>query len=176
MAGLTKSIRRPAKYAIGGIAVVLAFDTFLASGLNAATVTRDVSGAITDIEVDAAAKVVRLEFEENEALFSDNTTIGANKFPKHTLGLKFNGRSTDQNEAIKALDLNRTTHVVKLHGGQCVLLGGQNGLIAEKSDSGAGAKSEDFFGYDVTLSGAELEKAPIVPESVFEVLAALVTT
>lgn len=183
MAGLTKSIRRTDRYAIGGIAVVLSFNTFLASGLNAAAITRGQAnlggaqdGPITGIDVDDTVKIVRLEFEENEALFSDNTTIGANKFPKHQLGLKFNGRDADKNAAIQALDLTRTTHVAKLHDGQIVLLGGRNGLIAEKSDSGAGAKAEDFFGYDVLLSGAETEKAPIVPLAVFEALAALVTT
>lgn len=168
---LTKSIRRSEEYAIGGVAVVLAFDTLLPNGKNAATITRGVDGGILTIELATGFLPVRLEFEENEALFSDNTTFGANKFPKHTLGLKFNGRDQTKNAIIKTLELNRCSFVVRLHSGAIVALGIVNGLTGEKSDSGAGAKSEDFFGYDVTLSGAELEKAPTVDQAAFDDLA-----
>lgn len=174
---LTKSIRKTNVYAIGGIAVILGFATKLASGVNALTITRTgspINGPITGLALAAGVEVVRLEFEENEALFSDNTTFGANKFPKHQLGMKFNGRDATRNEVIQSLDLERNTFLAKLHSGQVVLLGGVNGLTGEKSDSGAGAKAEDFFGYDVLLSGAELEKAPVVPEAEFVEFAALV--
>lgn len=181
MAKLNKNIRRSSKYAVGGISVVLAFDTFLASGLNALTIVRDATtvtstflGVINNLTIFAGHPVVRLEFEENEALFSDNTVIGANKFPKHSLGLKFSGRDSVKNEIIQTLDLNRTSFLAKLSNGEVVLLGGVNGLIAEKSDSGAGAKNEDFTGYDILLSGAELEKAPLVPAAEFAEFAALV--
>ncbi len=171
---LSKSIRRIDKYNIGGIAVILAFATKLATGVNALTITRGAGKIITGLALAAGHPVVRLEFEENEALFSDNTVIGANKFPKHQLGMKFSGRDADKNEVIEKLDLSRNSFLAKLHSGEVVLLGGVNGLIAEKSDSGAGAKSEDFNGYDVLLSGGELEKAPVVPEAEFVEFAALV--
>lgn len=172
---LTKSIRKTNTYAIGGIIAVLGFNTKLANGVNALTITRAADGkTITNLALAAGHAVVRLEFEENEALFSDNTTFGANRFPKHQLGLKFNGRDALRNEVIQSLDLERNTFLAKLASGQTVLLGGLNGLVGEKSDSGAGAKSEDFFGYDVLLSGAELEKAPVVPEADFAEFAALV--
>ena len=165
---LNKSIRKTEQYTLGGIIVVLAFATKLPNGVNALTITRtDRKSPITDLALDASVEVVRLEFEENEALFSDNTTFGANKFPKHQLGMKFSGRDGDKNAVIESLDLTRNTFLAKLASGAVVLLGGVNGLTGEKSDSGAGAKSEDFFGYDVLLSGAETEKAPVVPESVF---------
>lgn len=165
---LNKSIRRTSKYGIGGITVVLGFATKLPNGVNALTINRGANGkTITGLALAPGVDVVRLEFEENECLFSDNTTFGANKFPKHILGMKFSGRDDDKNETIEALDLERNTFLARLFSGQVVLLGGVNGLTGEKSDSGAGAKNEDFFGYDVTISGAELEKAPVVPEAVF---------
>ncbi|HEX8656121.1 MAG TPA: hypothetical protein VF690_01225 [Hymenobacter sp.] len=172
---LSKSIRRVDQYQMGGITVVLGFATRLANGVNALTITRGADGkSITGLALAAGHPVVRLEFDENEALFSDNTTIGANRFPKHQLGMKFNGRDADKNAVIEKLDLTRNTFLVRLQSGQTVLLGGVNGLIAEKSDSGAGAKLEDFNGYDVLLSGGELEKAPVVPDAEFVEFSALV--
>lgn len=169
---LNQSIRKTQQYAIGGISVVLGFDTHLPNGLNALEIVRaSIDAPITALNLEASVDVIRLEFEENEALFSDNTVIGANRFPKHQLGMKFSGRDGEKNAIIKAMDLNRGTYVAKLTTGQIVLLGGVNGLTSEKSDSGAGAKNEDFNGYDVLLGGAELEKAPIVPAAVFTTLA-----
>lgn len=172
LAGLTVSQRRTIAYKLGGIAVALAFNTFTDTGANQATL--DVTGLI--LTVATGATIVRLEFEENEALYSDNTVIGANRFPKHIVGYKFAGRSNALNDLAKSFDLLRTTHVVKTHSGECLVLGMQNGLIAEKDDSGAAGKFEDFNGFDVVLSGGETAKAFLISLTEFNALAARVTT
>jgi hypothetical protein len=171
LAGLTVSQRRTISYKTGGLAVALAFNTFDATGANQATVD-----ATNKLTVATGAVIVRLEFEENEGLYSDSTTIGANRFPKHTVGYKFAGRSQSLNDLAVTLDLLRTTHVVKTRGGEFLVLGLTNGLIAEKDDSTSGAKLEDFNGFDVVLSGGETAKALVIDEATFLALATRVTT
>lgn len=173
LAGLTVSTRRVNKYKLGGIAVALGFNTLTDTGVSQATVDSATGLVLT---VATGAVITRHEFDENEALYSDNTVIGTNRFPKHLLGMKFGGRSNGLNTLAKTLDLVRTTWVVKTHNGECVVLGLTNGLISEKNDSGAGAKSEDFSGFDVVLSGGETEKALVISQAEFDALAARVTT
>ncbi len=169
MPALSASVKRSEKYAIGGVATVLAWPTFLADGSPNATYTFATDGQVTAITLDSNGSTpFLLESEVETASFSDNVQIGVNRFPKPTVGLKFNGRSDGLNKALMALDLSRHTFCLKLQSGKIVLVGGENGLVAEKSESGAGATAPDFFGYDLVVSGAEVTRAPTVALSVFQ--------
>lgn len=171
MPGLTKSIRTSPKYKMGGISTLLAWATKTAGGIPQASVDAT-SGAFT---LAPGADVFRLEFEENSCLYSDNTTIGVNTYPKHLVGMKFAGRTKELNEAAKAFDLGRHSFAGRTFTGEYVVVGMSNGLRSEKNESGAGATTEDFNGFDIVLSGGEVEKATIITEAEFNVLAGRVT-
>ena len=174
---LLKNIRRPIQYHVGGVSQSIAFPTFLPNGLPALTAVLDaVTGKITGLTLAPTVVPVILEFEENEGLFSDDVKIGVNRFPEPTVGYKFSGRDDDRNETMKAFDLTKTTHIVKLRTGNVVIVGYKNGLQSTQSKSGSGAKREDFAGYDIVLAGGETARCPDVPESVWETLLALVVT
>jgi hypothetical protein len=169
LAGLTTSITRTPQYKLGGISQALGFNTFTDKKLNQGSV--DAAGVLT---VAAGAKVVSLDFEENSALYSDDTTIGNNRFPKHLFGFKLGGRTQVLNDAGMTFDLVRTTWVIKTRTNEYLVLGLENGLISEQNKSGAGAAGEDFNGFDVVLSGGEVTKALIIDKATFDALAARV--
>jgi hypothetical protein len=168
---LSKSIRSESKYKLGGISTLLVWATKTASGIPQASVD-PLTKAFT---LAPAATVFRLEFEENSCLYSDNTTIGTNIYPKHIVGMKFAGRTQDLNDAAKAFDLSRHTFAARTFTGEYVVLGLSNGLKSEKNDSGAGATTDDFNGFDTVVSGGEVEKATIIAEADFLALAGRVT-
>ncbi len=167
MPALSNSVKRNSAYSFGGIVTVLAWPTFTPEGLNSATYTYATNGAVATVVMDNNITPYLLEAEVETVSFSDNVQIGVNRFPKHSISLKFSGRSDGLNTVLKAFDLGRHTFCIKSATGKIVLIGGQNGLTAEKSDSGAGAGSTDFAGYDVTLSGAETSRAPTVAADAF---------
>jgi hypothetical protein len=171
---VSKSLRRTSQYQIGGALALIVFPTLSDNGVNNLTVTRDAGGIITGLALATGVQPQILEFEDGTCGWSDNTTIGTNKYPKHTVGLKYAGRSDAANEVVTALDLGRHSALVKTKNGKCVLLGEKNGLTAEKNESGAGAGADDFAGYDLVISGPELAKAPLVPITEFNTLAGLV--
>lgn len=168
---LTKSIRTESKYKLGGIATLLVWATKTSAGIPQASVDA-ASGAFT---LAPGADVFRLEFDENSCLYSDNTTIGTNTYPKHLVGMKFGGRTKDLNDASKAFDLGRHSFAARTFTGECVVLGISNGLKSEKNDSGAGATPDDFNGFDIVVSGGEVEKAAIITAAEFATLAGRVT-
>lgn len=169
LAGLTKNYTRDAKYKLGGVAVALGFNTFTDAGLNQASVD-DATGLVLTVAQDA--KIVRIDFEENSAMFSDDTKIGNNRYPEHQLMLKLGGRNAALNEMAKTFDLVRTSWFLKTKSGECLALGAQNGLVASQNKSGAGAGADDFNGYDVVLLGGETTKARIITTAEFDALAA----
>lgn len=170
MPGLTKSTRRESKYKLGGVATALGWDTKTAGGIPQASV--DAAGAFT---LAPGATVTRHEFEENSCLYSDNTVFGVNKYPKHLLGMKFAGRSQGLNDLAVTLDLSRTSWAIQTFTGEYLVLGMRNGLTGEKDESGAGATTDDFNGFDVVISGGEITKAVIITEAEFNALAGRVT-
>lgn len=149
---------------------VIAWSTFQPDGSPTATYTTALDGSITAITVVTDQAFV-LEGEYNETSFSDNTTLGTNKFPVHLLTIKFAGRSEALNEQIKYIDLGKHTFLIK-SGEKAVLLGREFGMTASQSNSGSGAKAEDFFGYDIQVSGPQLEKARVVALSVYNAVLA----
>jgi hypothetical protein len=166
MPGL-KTIRRASEYKLGGIATLLAWPTKTAGGIPQASV----DPATKAFTLATGADVSRLEFEENTCLYSDNTTIGTNRYPKHIIGMKLAGRTDDLNEVAKALDLSRNSFAVKTFTGENLVLGMSNGLVAEKDESGAGATTDDFNGFDLVLSGGETTKAILITDAEFAALA-----
>jgi hypothetical protein len=167
MPGLNKSLRRTDEYKLGGIATLLAWVTKTAGGIPQASVD-PTTKAFT---LAPGADVFRLEFEENSCLYSDNTTIGTNVYPKHIVGMKFGGRTQDLNDAAKAFDLTRHSFAALTFTGEYVALGLKNGLKSEKNDSGAGATTDDFNGFDIVVSGGETSKATIITADEFATLA-----
>lgn len=162
MPALSKSVTRTSAYSIGGVVTVLAWPTFTPEGINSTTYTYATDGSVATIVMEDNITPFKLEAEIKSAAFSDNVQIGNNRFPKHSVSLKFAGRSDGLNTVLKAFDLDRHTFCLKLASGKVVLVGGQNGLTSEKSESGAGANDDDFAGYDLVLSGAETSRAPTV--------------
>jgi hypothetical protein len=173
MPGLVKSTRRTDDYRMGGVTVALGWDTFGPTGIAQSSVDK-ATGKVLTVGTDAV--ITRHEFEENSCSYSDNTTIGNNRYPKHLLGMKLAGRTDDLNTLAKTFDLKRTTWAVATRSGEYVVLGLRGGLIAEKDDSGAGAGLDDFNGYDVVLAGGEIAKALVIDEETFNALATRVTT
>lgn len=169
LARLALNILRTPQYKLGGVAVALGFNTFTNAGISQATVDAATGKILT---VAAGADIIRMEFEENTALYSDNTKIGNNRYPLHQFGFKLAGRTQLLNDTAVVLDLSRTTWVLKTHTGEYVVLGLSNGLISEKNDSGAGAGTDDFNGFDVLLSGGETAKALLIDKATFDALAA----
>ena len=169
MPPLAKSLRTASQYKLGGISTLLAWATKTTGGIPQATVTAGVFTLAT------GADVFRLEFDENSCLYSDNTTIGTNTYPKHLVGMKFGGRTQDLNDAAKAFDLHRHSFAARTFTGEYVVIGMSNGLKSEKNDSGAGATTDDFNGFDVVVSGGEVEKVTIITEAEFLALAGRVT-
>ena len=167
MPALSKSVKRTSAYSFGGVPLVYAWPTFTPEGLNSATYTYATDGSVATIIFDDNITPFLLEAEVETVAYSDNVQIGANRFPKHTVAMKFAGRSDGLNAVMAAFDLGRTTFCLQSATGKIVLVGGQNGLIAEKSESGAGATSTDFAGYDVVLSGAETKRIPTVDADAF---------
>jgi hypothetical protein len=171
LAGLTTNTRRTPKYTLGGISTALGWNTLTAAGLPQATVDAATGKVLT---VATGAIITRHEFDENSCLYSDDTVIGNNRYPKHLLGMKLGGRSSTLNDVAKTFDLVRTTWAVKTRSGEFLVLGMSNGLISEKNASGAGAGEGDFNGFDVVLSGGETAKAFVIDETAFNALAARV--
>ncbi len=168
LAGLTASQHREAKYVIGGVAAALGVNTFTSQKLN--QVTFNSSGVMT---VAQAAVIVSVDPEENTLGYSDDTKIGNNRYPEHTLMLKLGGRNAALNTMAQTFDLVRTTWFLKTKSGECLVLGAQNGLVSSQNKSGAGAGPDDFNGYDVILLGGETTKAQIITTAEFDALAAL---
>ena len=169
MPGLTKNTRRASVYKQGGISVALGWDTTTPAGIAQASV--DNTGAFT---LATGATVTRHEFEENTCMFSDNTTIGTNRYPKHMLGFKFAGRNAGLTDLAVTLDLKRTSWAIRTFTGEYLVLGMKNGLISEKGESGAGATTDDFNGFDYVISGGETTKAVLITEAEFNALTARV--
>ncbi|MGI4834629.1 MAG: hypothetical protein ACRYFK_14330 [Janthinobacterium lividum] len=166
LAGLALNIRTQPKYKSGGIVAAIGWNTLAANKL--AQTTLDENGKLV---VAAGAKLIAMDFDENSASYSDDTTIGNNRFPKHQFGFKLGGRTQALNDAALTFDLVRTTWALKTRTGEFVVLGMQGGLISEQNKSGAGAGLEDFNGFDVVLSGGETAKAFIIDEAQFNALA-----
>lgn len=173
LAGLTVSFARSSAYKMGGVAVALGFNTFTDAGLNQASVDT-ATGLVLTVAVGAV--IVRMDFDENTASFSDDTKIGNNRYPEHVFGFKLGGRTQAQNTLAKNLDLRRTTWVLRTHDGINVVLGLRNGLISSQGKSGAGATADDFSGMDYVLTGGEIEKALVIDDATFDALIARVTT
>ena len=152
------------------MAVALGFNTFTDAGINQASVDAS-TGALT---VAAGADIIRAEFEENSCMYSDDTKIGNNRYPEHTIGMKFGGRTQALNDAAKTFDLKRTTWAVKTYTNEYLVLGLSNGMVSSQNKSGAGAGTDDFNGFDVLLSGGETAKAAIITKAEFDALAARV--
>jgi hypothetical protein len=171
MPGLTKSIRRASEYKLGGVTTLLAWNTKTLGGIPQASV----DPATKAFTLAPGADVFRMEFEENTCMYSDNTVLNTNRYPKHMLGLKLAGRTQDLNDVAKVFDLGRTSFALKTFTNEYVVIGLQNGLTSEKNDSGAGATTEDFNGFDMVLSGGETQKATIITEAEFLALAGRVT-
>jgi hypothetical protein len=167
LAGLTTSIVRTPSYKLGGVSQALGFNTFTPKKLNQGSL--DADGKLI---VSADAKIISMDFEENSCLYSDDTTIGVNRFPLHVLGFKLGGRTQELNDAGMTFDLVRTTWVIKTRSGAYLVLGLENGLIASQNKSGAGAAYEDFDGFDVVIGGGEITKAIIIDKATFDALAA----
>ncbi len=167
MPSLSKSVKHSSKYAFGGVPVVYAWPTFTPEGINSATYTYATDGSVATIIFDDNITPFLLEAEVETVSYSDNVQIGVNRYPKHTVAMKFSGRSDGLNTVTAAFDLGRTTFCLQSAMGKIVLVGGTNGLIAEKSESGAGATAGDFAGYDVVLSGAEITRIPTVAADAF---------
>jgi hypothetical protein len=173
MPGLTKSTRRVDVYRMGGVVVALGWDTLAPTGIAQSSVDKATGKILT---VATGAIITRHEFEENSCSYSDSTTIGNNRYPKHLLGMKLAGRTDDLNEIAKTFDLKRTTWAVATRSGEYLVLGLKGGLVSEKNESGAGAGLDDFNGFDVVLSGGEIAKALVIDEETFNALATRVTT
>lgn len=179
---LSSSTVRVSKYAQGGILLALAISTLNAQGQNNLKVTRVADAEnegeekIDALELIVGASIHRQEFEDDQAFYSDSTQFGANTYPKHSIGVKFAGKSGKLDKLAKICDLSRTTWLVKTRFGDWVLVGGDNGLRNEKNDSGSGTAPGDFNGLDMVLSGAETRKAEIVPKQVAEALLAQIDT
>lgn len=171
---LSKSYKRTQGYAVGGITTLIAINT-RENGKKTLTITRT-GAVITDIAlaVGATVKPRLLEAEPGEAAFTQPTQIGANRFLKPTIALKFGGYSDQLSEMAEVFDLDKTTFAIELAGGIKLLVGEQNGLTAEATSSNAGGKSEDFAGLDTTLSGAEIKRAAIITDEAWDDLLALV--
>ena len=75
---------------MGGVTVALALDALTASGISQASVDEATGKVLT---IAAGAVITRHEFEENTCSYSDSTTIGNNRYPKHLIGFKLAGRS-----------------------------------------------------------------------------------
>jgi len=104
-------------------------------------------------------------------MYSDNTVFNVNRYPKHIVGMQLAGRTDDLNEVAKTFDLTRNSFAVKTFTGENLVIGMSNGLVAEKDDSGAGATTEGFNGFDIVLSGGETTKAIIISDADFAALA-----
>ena len=177
---LSKSVKKLPKYAQGGIQLAIAVSTLNEQGLPNLQITREAdpddaeAEIIKTIAVRAGATLIRLEFEDDSASYSDSTQFGTNTYPKHSIGYKFAGKSKVLDKLSKVADLTRTTHIVKTRMGECVIVGAENGLRNEKNDSGSGAAAGDLNGFDMVISGAETRKAEIITLAQFETLLAQV--
>ncbi len=179
MPAIAKNIRKTGKYAIGGVLAAIAWPTTIpATGARSATYTGTapaVSGIALTALIDDGGAPVLMEPEDGKAFYTDNVAIGNNTNLKPTFGGQFAALSDDLNVIAKAMDLTRHTYLVKTFMGKYKLLGRENGLKSEKNDSGAQAGNDGFAGFDFVVSGAELDRAPDVPESVWNSLLALCT-
>lgn len=170
MPGLT-SFRRASSYKQGGVSTLLAWATKTAGGIPQASVDAT-TGAFT---LASGADVFLMEFEENTCSYSDTTTIGTNRYPKHQISMKLAGRTQVLNDIAKAFDLTRTSFAVRTFTGEYLVIGMSNGLVTEKNESGAGATTDDFNGFDIVLSGGEITKAVLITEAEFNALSGRVT-
>lgn len=180
MGKLSKSVTKEAKYSTAGLALALAISTFNEKGQNNLIIEREADATnpgnevIKSITIRPGATIHRLEFEDNSGSYADPTQFGNNIYPKHSVNYKFSGKSKDLDAFSKVADLGRTTHLVRTKQNVSVVVGAENGLQAEKNDSGSGAAAGDANGFDMTLSGAEVRKAEIIPEALWQALLAKV--
>ncbi|TGE08253.1 hypothetical protein [Hymenobacter fodinae] len=180
---LGKSITRVARYAQGGLALAIALSTLTDKGLSSLLIEREPDpengeGAekikTISLRPDAGVTIHRLEFEDDQAYYSDATQFGNNTYPKHAIGYKFAGKTRALDAFSKVADLTRTTHICKTRMGDYVIVGADNGLRNEKNDSGSGTAPGDFNGFDMVISGAESRKAELLTKEQFEGLLAQV--
>lgn len=177
MNSLTKNIRRSSIYSQGGISRMLAFTTFLANGLTpTATNTKDGDGKITTITLDGTQKTYVLEFDEDNAGFTQNLVVGNNKHIKQAITMRFSFMDEDRNQMVKNFDLGKHTFAVATKTGKFFLLGEQNGLVSETNDSGSGSAPGDLNGYNITVSGVENGRAIELTKAAWDQLIAAVYT
>jgi hypothetical protein len=172
--GLSKSLRTAALYRMGGVVGILAIPTRLPNGSAGFTVQRSNTGEVTDITPLATNKFSGIDPEQASCNWADNLKVGANKYRQHQVGFKYGEISDATSEQMMALSLGTHTFVLKTKIGKAILLGENNGLTAEKDDSGAGATNDDLAGHDLVLSGGETVHAAVFPASVFDTIAATV--
>jgi hypothetical protein len=158
---------------MAGVLAMLAIPTLLPSGAKGLTVTRT-SGAISDIEPATGNEFQLIEPEDGTCNYLDNLTVGVTRFRKHGVGFKYAGNDDATNVGIQALCLYRHTFLLKLKNGKCVIVGENNGLIAEQDNGGSGGGDGELSGHDVVLTGGEIVHAAEVPLALFDELAAAV--
>jgi len=173
MSKLSRSIIKEARYGTGGVALALALSTFNEKGQNFLAIEREddpdnpKKKRIKGITLREGATIHRLDFEDGSCSYTDGTQFGNNIYPKHAVNYKFAGKTAQLDAFAETVDLSKTTHLLRTKLGTVVILGAENGLQAEKDESGSGAAAGDFNGYDITVAGAEARKAEIVPEAVW---------
>jgi hypothetical protein len=180
MSKLTKNIRRSNQYQIGGVAVLIGIDTF-ENGKNTLVVTPGTAGAdgTVALATGITSKPVVIEFEEggdNVCSFNDNTAFGTNTYLVPTVGFKISGRSNALNEVMKAFDLGRTSFAIKTKTGEYLVVGAKNGLKATQNNSGGDGTPAGFFGYDLVMTGGEIERSTSITEASFESLLGQIPT
>ncbi|MDO7846485.1 hypothetical protein Q5H92_08960 [Hymenobacter sp. M29] len=173
--GLSKSLRTAPQYRMGGVVGILAIATFQDDKTPGFTVQRDqTTNEVTGITPQGTNKFHSIDPEEASCSWADNLKTGTNKYRQHQAAFKYGEISNATSAQMMNLSLGHHTLLLKTKNGKAVLLGENNGLTAEKQDSGAGATNDDLAGHDLVLSSGETVHASIMPASVFDTIAATV--
>ncbi len=157
---ITQGFSKSDSYNIGGLRKI-----YIANTSQVASITASTSGGAYDtIAMDGTTgqyKFYVLEPTKNSASFTQELQVGANKYWAMTLTCSSANNSQAMIDTMMALGIGNFVAIGEDRNGNRRLLFKGNGGEATVLTNNSGAAEGDASNYTFTLSGAELEIAPL---------------
>jgi len=129
--------------------------------------TQDGTGTVTAITLSGAAKFYEIEFEDNQASYTDALELAnGNRYIKQGVTLKLARKDASMIDLSDDINLARMVFVCQDRLGNRYLLGRVNGLTTTISDLSSGTAVGDFAGWSFAAEGFESARMAILSTSV----------
>jgi hypothetical protein len=133
------------------------------SDIDTYTDTTADDGIIDAIIMNGVGVFHTFEFEDNTASFTNEMQVSAGqKYVLQTVNFSLANKEAEVIAQMKDLALSTLVAIAVDRTGKRYILGRNNGLSATVASLNSGAAEGDFAGLTVTLSGSQVEFAPIL--------------